>query len=254
MVVVNHFEGLHANMPKSAPLVVSEYAPVGKGLHLMRQFSARGGPGGKAVTTFYHYDEGSKHLPAAAFVYYGNIKAVKDAPESSRCMTLAYDPKSGNVAAVCGFDLQFCCFPASVRGEEERGEGDRHILPGFSFRFCFCSFYSFFFGLFFLRVSFSCSKADLFIYLRTYVCVQKRCIVELHSIGVFSANLFNWFNCILSWTYAREIHTHLFLTPHAGDALLPQLARAQRTCSGGRGRVRIRGPRCGGPHDPRRVL
>ena len=53
------------------------------------------------MTTFYHYDDILSTMPAAAFVYYGNIKSIKDATEAQRCMTVAYDPKSGNVAAVC---------------------------------------------------------------------------------------------------------------------------------------------------------
>ena len=179
MVTYNHYEGLHQNMPKSAPVAVSQYAPAlsGKGMRIARHFAGRGGPGGKvraalmfsvienclialglscafkrdlrrdlpllscpgpdivdaflrlagnntsvrfrrdevltrgaqpptpfaslqATTTFYQYTDVSGPMPATAFVYYGDIKSAKDAAKAEPCMTLAYDPNSGNVAAV----------------------------------------------------------------------------------------------------------------------------------------------------------
>ena len=67
------------------------------------------------MTTFYHYDDILSTMPAAAFVYYGNIKSIKDATEAQRCMTVAYDPKSGNVAAVCVCARACVCVWACMR-------------------------------------------------------------------------------------------------------------------------------------------
>ena len=73
MVTYNHYEGLHANMPKSAPLAVSEYAPTGKGLHIMRQFAAHGGPAGKVR------EIGATDIPNALPAYVWLCLSLKDA-------------------------------------------------------------------------------------------------------------------------------------------------------------------------------
>jgi hypothetical protein len=119
LVVVNHYEGLHAAAPKGAPVAVSEYAAIGpRGtLRLIRQYAAKGGPGGKAVTAFFHYESETKHFPAAAFVFWGNIKTVQEARDTNRCMTLAYDARSGNVSAAS----LYC------KNKEDRREPPREI-------------------------------------------------------------------------------------------------------------------------------
>lgn len=66
----------------------------------MLQMCVQGGINGKPVTVFYHYETENKYFPAAAFVFNGNVKAISEARDSNRCMTLAFDSKSGNVSMV----------------------------------------------------------------------------------------------------------------------------------------------------------
>lgn len=119
LVVVNHYEGVHTATPKGNPIAVSEYAPLGPHHHLrlIRQYAAKGGPGGKAVTAFFHYENETKHFPAAAFVFWGNVKSIQEARDHIRCMTLAYDSGSGNVSAAS----LFC------KNKEDRHEPPREI-------------------------------------------------------------------------------------------------------------------------------